>query len=87
MAQNEQPTCARCGSPTATGTLKAGREEATVIIAGEPDGFLGVVPYTASPVGVRVCKTCGHIDLYARALRDLLRVEAPVPSDPLGGGL
>lgn len=55
-------------------TLKAGNSEAQIVIAGKPDGFLGVIPYTASPVGARVCAACGHIELFARNLRDILSV-------------
>jgi hypothetical protein len=73
---NSQKTCRACGGETAKATLKAGNQEATVVIAGKPDGFLGVVPYTTSPVAARVCTSCGHIELYARSLQDLLRVEA-----------
>jgi hypothetical protein len=68
--------CGLCGGETAKGTLKAGNHEAQIVIAGKPDGFLGVIPYTTSQVAARVCTACGHIDLYARNLQDLLRVEA-----------
>jgi predicted nucleic-acid-binding Zn-ribbon protein len=74
-------SCPRCGGETAKATLKAGDREATVVVAGKPDGFLGVVPYTTSPVGARVCRACGHIELYARDLRDLLAIDAADGSD------
>jgi ribosomal protein L40E len=67
--------CGRCGGETAQGTLKAGNQEATIVIAGEPDGFLGVIPYTTSQVGARVCRKCGMIEIYARNVRDLLRID------------
>ncbi|HVK05759.1 MAG TPA: hypothetical protein VM490_19975 [Armatimonadaceae bacterium] len=67
--------CPRCGGATAKGVLKSGNAEAQVVIAGEPDGFLGVIPYTTSQVAARVCRQCGHIELFARNLQDLLKVE------------
>ena len=72
---NNKSVCGRCGGETAQGTLKAGNQEATIVIAGEPDGFLGVIPYTTSQVGARVCKKCGAIEIYARNVRDLLRID------------
>jgi|GEM_PF-2614120 hypothetical protein len=83
MAQNSgekgrgvgKGACPRCGGATSKGTLKAGNQEAQVVIAGEPDGFLGVIPYTTSQVAARVCRDCGHIELFARNLQDLLKVE------------
>jgi hypothetical protein len=72
---NSQKTCRVCGGETAKATLKAGNQEANLVIAGKPDGFLGVIPYTTSQVAARVCTACGHVDLYARNLQDLLRVE------------
>jgi hypothetical protein len=72
---NSQKTCRVCGGETAKATLKAGNQEANLVIAGKPDGFLGVIPYTTSQVAARVCTSCGHVDLYARNLQDLLRVE------------
>ena len=65
--------CLHCGSDDlATGTLKPGNADAQIIIAGEPDGFLGVVPYTTSPVAATVCRACGFIMLRAKRLTDLL---------------
>lgn len=72
--QKDQP-CRLCGGETAAATLKAGNQDATVVVAGKPDGFLGVVPYTTSPVAVRVCRGCGHVELFARNLQDLLRLD------------
>jgi hypothetical protein len=68
--------CLRCGGETARGTVKAGNHEAQVVIAGKPDGFLGVIPYTTTPVGARVCTVCGHIELFARDPRNLLTIES-----------
>ena len=76
-----RPVCPRCGGETAHGTLKSGNHEAQVVITGKPDGFLGVIPYQTSPVAVRVCTTCGHIDLYARNLQDILTVAQDDGSD------
>jgi hypothetical protein len=67
--------CALCGGETTKGVLKTGNHEANVVIAGKPDGFLGVVPYTTSQVAARVCTRCGHIALFARNLQDLLRMD------------
>lgn len=75
MTEKRSPACRVCGSETAKGTLKAGNNEAQIVIAGKPDGFLGVVPYTTSQVAARVCTSCGYIELYARNLQDILRVE------------
>ena len=58
----------------ARGALKAGNQETHIVIAGKPDGFLGVIPYRTSPVGARVCTACGHIELFARDLQDILNV-------------
>ncbi len=68
-------TCPLCGGETAKGVLKTGNHEANVVIAGKPDGFLGVVPYTTSPVAARVCTDCGHITLFARNLESLLSMD------------
>ena len=77
MAENSSnKACSRCGGKTTTGTLKAGNQEATIVIAGEPDGFLGVIPYTTSQVAARVCTNCGLIEMYARNVRDLLRIDS-----------
>ncbi len=70
------PACPLCGGETARGVLKAGNQEASVVIAGEPDAFLGVVPYTTSLVAARVCTSCGHIALFAKRLESLLRMDA-----------
>ena len=73
MAQNKAGQgCPLCGGETARGALKSGNHEASVVIAGKPDPFLGVVPYTTSPVIVRVCRSCGHIALFAKSLESLL---------------
>ena len=69
-------TCRFCGGETTTGTVKSGNQEATIVIDGKPDGFLGIVSYTTSPVAARVCTACGHIDLFARNLQDILAVDA-----------
>lgn len=68
-------TCRLCGGALTTGKLKAGNAEAQVVIAGKADGFLGVTPYTTSPVTVQVCMSCGHIGLFARSLQDLLAID------------
>lgn len=68
--------CPLCGGETTKGTLKAGNSEAQIVIAGKPDGFLGVVPYTTSQVSARVCRDCGHIGLFARNMQDLLSMDA-----------
>lgn len=65
-------SCAFCGGETAKGVLKAGNQEAQVVVAGKPDAFLGVIPYTTSQVMVRVCRNCGHIGLFAKSLESLL---------------
>lgn len=67
--------CPLCSGETAKGTLKAGNQEAAIVIAGKPDGFLGVIPYTTSQVAARVCTRCGHIALFARNMQDLLRMD------------
>ena len=69
-------TCPLCGGETAKGVLKTGNHEANVVIAGKPDPFLGVVPYTTSQVTARVCTACGHIALFARSLESLLSMDA-----------
>lgn len=73
---NNKNACLRCGVETTTGKLKSGNQEPQIVIAGKPDGFLGVVPYTTSPVLARVCTGCGHIELVARNLRDVLSMDA-----------
>ena len=65
-------TCALCGGTTSKGVLKTGNHEANVVIAGKPDGFLGVVPYTNSQVVASVCNSCGHIALFAKNMESLL---------------
>lgn len=64
--------CRICGGELTTGKLKTGNQDAAIVIAGKPDGFLGVIPYTTAQVTARVCTQCGHIDLYARNAQDLL---------------
>jgi uncharacterized Zn finger protein len=68
--------CPLCGGETAKGVLKTGNHEASVIVAGKPDAFLGVIPYTTSPVVARVCTSCGHIALFAKGLESLLSMDA-----------
>jgi len=68
-------TCPLCGGETMRGVLKAGNQSASVVVAGKPDDFLGVVPYTTSPVEVRVCAACGHIALFAKSLESLLQMD------------
>lgn len=75
-AETKGRGCRICGGELTKGTLKAGNSEANIVIAGKPDGFLGVIPYTTSQISARVCTSCGHIDLYARNLQDILKVEA-----------
>ena len=58
----------------ASGTLKTGNTAASIVIAGKPDGFLGVVPYTTAQVEARVCLACGHIVLFAKSLDRLLQM-------------
>lgn len=71
---NDDKTCVRCGGETASGTLKTGNAAASIVIAGKPDAFLGVVPYTTAQVAARVCLACGHIDLFAKSLDRLLQM-------------
>ena len=72
MAENKSKQCPLCGGETARGVLKSGNHEASVVIAGKPDPFLGVVPYKTSQVVARVCTDCGHIALFAKSLESLL---------------
>jgi len=67
--------CPLCGGETMHGVLKAGNQSANVVVAGKPDDFLGVVPYTTSPVEVRVCAGCGHIALFAKNPESLLQMD------------
>ena len=67
--------CPLCGGETASGTLKTGNTPASIVIAGKPDGFLGVVPYTTAQIEARVCTRCGHIALFAQSLESLLQME------------
>jgi len=69
---DQEARCKLCGGTTAVGKLQSGNNDARIVIAGKPDGFLGVVPWTTSGVKARVCRDCGHIDLFARDLTDLL---------------
>jgi uncharacterized Zn finger protein len=74
MAGNDSAKnrCPLCGGETARGVLKTGNHEAQIVVAGKPDGFLGVVPYQTSPVAARVCTDCGHVALFAKNLESLL---------------
>ena len=73
MAENKtKRPCPLCGGETTGGVLKSGNHEASVVIAGKPDPFLGVVPYKTSQIAVRVCQDCGHIALFAKSLESLL---------------
>ncbi len=78
MATNDDDDtiCARCGGEMASGTLKMGNAAASIVIAGKPDAFLGVVPYTTAQVEARVCLACGHIALFAKSLDRLLRMNS-----------
>ena len=76
MPKNTKSLCALCGGEVTRGTLKSGNQETTIVVAGKPDGFLGVIPYTTSQISARVCTECGHIELYARNLQDLLKMDA-----------
>lgn len=67
--------CRLCGGDVTMGKLQAGNADARIVIAGKPDGFLGVTPWTASTVRARVCRACGHIELFARDLQDLLAID------------
>lgn len=67
--------CRLCGGEITRGTLKAGNSEATLVIAGKPDGFLGVIPYTTAQISARVCRSCGYVELFARNAQDLLSME------------
>ena len=80
MAENDagkkgRTACPLCGGETASGVLKTGNQEANVVVAGKPDGFLGVIPYKTSQVAAQVCTSCGHIQLYARGLESLLAMD------------
>lgn len=76
--QTDSGPCRACGGETASGTLKTGNEEAVIVIAGKADEFLGVIPYSTSPMKARVCLKCGLVELFARDVRDLLRIDADV---------
>jgi hypothetical protein len=68
--------CHHCGgADLAAATVKAGNSDAQIVIAGKPDGFLGVVPYTTSPIRAYVCRSCGYTMLFARQLTDLLAID------------
>lgn len=71
---NNRNRCAKCGGETARATVKAGNQEATLVIAGKPDGFLGVIPYTMAQIAAYVCGECGFVEFYARNVQDLLSV-------------
>ncbi len=68
----DEPACRACGGATALAKVQSGNQDLRVVIAGKPDGFLGVVPWTASGLRARVCRACGHVDLVAKDLTDLL---------------
>jgi predicted nucleic-acid-binding Zn-ribbon protein len=74
--ESSKKRCRECGAETSKATLKAGNQEATLTIAGKPDGFLGIIPYTTAQIAARVCTQCGHIEFYARNMQDLLAVES-----------
>ena len=78
---DDDKTCAWCDGEMASGTLKTGNIAASIVIAGKPDAFLGVVPYTTSPVEVRVCLACGHIALFAKSLERLLQMGGGAAND------
>lgn len=71
MAESKE-RCRLCNGETTVGKLQSGNQDARIVIAGKPDGFLGVIPWTTSGVKARVCRDCGHIDLFARDLTELL---------------
>lgn len=74
--------CLHCGgADLASASLKSGNADAQIVIAGKPDGFLGVTPYTKSPIRATVCRDCGYTMLFATQMTDLLAVEATEPSD------
>ncbi len=77
--------CLNCGSGDIAGaTLKAGNADAQIVIAGEPDGFLGVVPYTKSPIQAYVCRDCGYTMLFAEQMSDLLTVDVKKETNDVG---
>lgn len=68
--------CHHCGgSDLASAAVKVGNGDAQIVIAGKKDGFLGVVPYTTSPIRAYVCRSCGYTMLFARQLTDLLAID------------
>ena len=67
--------CPLCNGEMAKGTLKGGNADATIVIAGKPDGFLGVIPYTTAQIIARVCRSCGYIALFAKNAQDILNVD------------
>lgn len=73
-SNDDKNACARCGGETTSGTLKAGNANASIVIAGKPDGFLGVIPYTTAQIEARVCLACGNIALFARSVDRLLQM-------------
>ncbi len=80
MATTEK--CHHCGgSDLAAGTLQSGNVDARVVIAGHPDGFLDVIPYTKSPIRAVVCRSCGYTMLFATQLTDLLAIEPEAPKN------
>lgn len=65
----------------ASGTLKMGNTAVRIVIAGKPDAFLGVVPYTTAPIEARVCLACGYIALFAQSLDRLLQMGGGATND------
>ena len=61
---------------TSREALMKGNDEGVVVVAGKPDGFLGVIPFTTSQILARVCRSCGNIELFARNSQDILAVES-----------
>ncbi len=75
--------CHHCGgADLAAATVKVGGGDTRIVIAGKPDGFLGVIPYTTSPLQAYVCRACGYTMLFATQLTDLLALE---PDDKIVG--
>jgi hypothetical protein len=74
--ETPKKACRLCGGEVTRGTLRTGNQEANLVIAGKPDGFLGVIPYTTAQVTARVCRACGHVELFARNAQDLLAMES-----------
>jgi len=77
MTETNSKICPNCRGSLTTGKLKTGNQEAQIVIAGKPDGFLGVVPFTTAQISAQVCTGCGRIELYARNANDLLSIGDP----------